>query len=498
MSNRFRGGFETQLQTCSVEDLPVEGKIPEWLAGTYVRNGPGQFELKRESPDVRPRYWHWFDGLAMPHRYTFANGKLSFANRYLLTENYVQDTASDKLNFRMPATDPHRTWWQKLLSPFIMKFTDNTNINTIEMEGEYVALTERLESYCFDLQTLETLGPFKYDDNVGNVMATGHPHYDPKTKIIFNYMLRFGLRPCYELYRQTGRKHQLIAKIPTWSPSYMHSFGMTEHYLILTEYPMKLPTFAMMQFMFTDTPFFNSFVWNPQLGTMITVIDKDTGEIVKQMEVDAFFCWHHINAFERGDEIVVDLCAYADWTVVQGLYLNTMRSSEEFSTMTAEYRRYRIPLGVANGTGGHERIAPDKRIELPQIYYNRYNGRPYQYSYGVGLHDNQRDFLNQIVKIDAHEGCVDKTWHIEGHYPSEPVFAPRPGGTDEDDGVLMATIFDHYEDLRIDKSEEDKRTSYLLILDAKTLRQIAKVMLPLRIPFGFHGRWYPNGNMYAI
>lgn len=480
--NLFRKGFETQAEEISVDDLSVEGTLPDWLEGTYVRNGPGRFDLEHA------RYWHWFDGLAMPHRYTFTNGKASFANRYLHTSNYNADTKTQTLNYRMPATDPKRTWIQKLFSPFDMKFTDNTNIHTIELDGEYVALTERVKSWAFDLQTLETKEVFKYDDNIGEVMQTGHPHYDPKTKTIYNYMLRFGPRCVYEVYSLRGRKHKLIKRIPVWTPSYMHSFGMTENYIVLTEYPMKMTPFALMQFMFTDTPFFENFSWNPQLGTIFTVISKATGDIVKQVQSDAFFCWHHINAFEDGNDVVVDVSAYADSSIVQGLYVETMKSDVEFSTMTAEYRRYRIPLFSASTLATVEYdLAADERIILPRINYNHYNAKPYRYSYGVSTHSDIRDFVNELVKIDTKDAAgVINRWYVEGHYPSEPVFAPRPNATEEDEGVVMTTVYDTTADV-----------SYLLILDGQSFTQMAKVVLPLRIPFGFHGRWYPNGNMYA-
>ena len=42
----FRKGFETQLETISVDNLPVQGTIPDWLKGTFVRNGPGQFDVE--------------------------------------------------------------------------------------------------------------------------------------------------------------------------------------------------------------------------------------------------------------------------------------------------------------------------------------------------------------------------------------------------------------------------------------------------------------------
>ncbi|MEM9952601.1 MAG: carotenoid oxygenase family protein [Chloroflexota bacterium] len=485
----FRNGFETQHQEVYEPSLTVQGNIPDWLVGTYVRNGPGQFDLGDDKRDPFGRYWHWFDGLAMPHRYKFENGTVGFANRYLRTETYKKDRETGKLNFRMSATDPKRSGWDKFLATFgRMAFTDNTNIHTMELAGEYVALTERQEAYVFDLDTLETKGMFRYDKSANNNTQTAHTHYDPATRIKYNLMLSFGLSSAYELYTLKDRRYTLLGRIPVRAPSYMHSFSMTENYIVLTEYPLRISLLGTFQFLWTDTPYLDNFSWRPQDGTNIVIIDRKTGNIVKQVQADACFSFHHINAFEQGDSVIVDISAYADGSVIQGLYVDTMKSDVEYSTMTAEFRRYTIDMQSysALASVGYD-LTTDDRIMLPRINYNHYNTKPYRYAYGLSTAGNKRDFVNEIVKIDVDHAMTDKRWHVEGHYPSEPVFAPRPNATAEDDGLVMSTVYN---------SETDK--SYLLLLDGQTFNVQATADLLIRIPFGFHGRWYPNGNMYAL
>jgi carotenoid cleavage dioxygenase len=55
---------------------------------------------------------------------------------------------------------------------------------------------------------------------------------------------------------------------------------------------------------------------------------------------------------------------------------------------------------------------------------------------------------------------------------------PRPGGSAEDDGVLMGYVYRRAED-----------RSDLVMLDASTLELVAVVHLPGRVPQGFHGNW---------
>ncbi len=67
-------------------------------------------------------------------------------------------------------------------------------------------------------------------------------------------------------------------------------------------------------------------------------------------------------------------------------------------------------------------------------------------------------------------------WHERGTYPGEPIFVRRPHGRREDDGVLLSVVLD-----------ARRRTSFLLVLDARDMNEIGRAAVPHHIPFGFHG-----------
>jgi beta,beta-carotene 9',10'-dioxygenase len=73
----YQLGFCTLDQETSLDDLPVRGTVPPWLTGTLVRPAPAQFEVGDQ------RYNHWFNGLAMLHKFVFTAGCVAYANRYL-------------------------------------------------------------------------------------------------------------------------------------------------------------------------------------------------------------------------------------------------------------------------------------------------------------------------------------------------------------------------------------------------------------------------------
>ena len=88
----------------------------------------------------------------------------------------------------------------------------------------------------------------------------------------------------------------------------MHSFGLTERYLVLAEFPFVVNPLALA---LSGRPYIENYRWKPELGTRFTLVDRETGQATGGFETDACFAFHHVNAYEDGDEVVVDLCTYA-------------------------------------------------------------------------------------------------------------------------------------------------------------------------------------------
>src|SRR5215213_3894056 len=105
---QYQRGFSTLENEIVIRQLPVQGTLPRWLSGTMLRNGPAKFEVGRHE------FRHWFDGLAMLHRFTFANGSVSYANRYLLSPAYRKARETGRISYREFATDPNPSIMQRL------------------------------------------------------------------------------------------------------------------------------------------------------------------------------------------------------------------------------------------------------------------------------------------------------------------------------------------------------------------------------------------------
>ena len=192
-----------------------------------------------------------------------------------------------------------------------------------------------------------------------------------------------------------------------------------------------------------------------------------------QCQGEPFFAFHHVNAYERGGDIILDLCAYDDAGIVGALTLDRVRN-EQFPLPYPGLRRYRLPLRGGDVT---REPLPPVPLELPRIDYDRRNGRPYRYAYGAG---GDSDFLSQVIKVDLENG-TSSVWSEPRCYPGEPVFIPSPGSEREDAGVLLSVVLD-----------SAAGTSFLLVLDAADLTEIARARVPHHIPFGFHGTYFPE------
>jgi len=128
-------------------------------------------------------------------------------------------------------------------------------------------------------------------------------------------------------------------------------------------------------------PFIRNYRWRPERGLRIHVFDKDGGGLVKSAETDPIFAFHHVNAFEDGGNIVVDLIAYRDAGIIDQLYLERLRASDPIDA-TGRLTRYVVPLSRPGDTFAIE--VAEAMIELPRIDYKLCAGRPYRHVWGVG------------------------------------------------------------------------------------------------------------------
>jgi beta,beta-carotene 9',10'-dioxygenase len=410
----------------------------------------------------------------MLHRFAIADGGISYANRFLESKAFRSAEETGKITYAEFATDPCRTLFGRVAAIFDPKLTDNCCVNVSAYARDVTAFTETTMPLRFAPDTLETLGVFGYGEALKGQISTAHPHYDAKRACHYNYIADLGLKSVYRLCRigDDGTQFELAA-IPVERPAYMHSFGMSADHLILTEFPLVVNPIDLR---LSGKPFIQNYRWEAERDLVFHVVEKDTGRLVRTAKADATFAFHHVNAFADGDGLAVDAVTYPDATIIDQLYLARLCAGTPI-TAIGKLTRFQIPL--ASEAPVTRLTLADLPFELPRINYARHAGKAYRYVWGTGI-AAKGDFLDCIVKIDTATGASAR-WYAAGLYPGEPVFVPSPSAQAEDDGVLLSVVLDI-----------DKGRSFLLVLDAASLKELARAAAPHAIPFHFHGNFFES------
>lgn len=458
----------------ALDDVPVRGELPGWLEGSLLRNGPGTFQVGER------RYRHWFDGLAMLHRFTITGGRVSYANRFLETRAYEAARDEGRIAYSEFATDPCRSMFARAMAVFDPQVTDSAKVSIARVAERFLALAETPIQVEFDPRTLETVGVRGWDSSTFGRMTTVHPHVDEERAEAINLVTRYGAASQYVFRRldTADAEHPRIRDLATrrvGEPSYIHSFGMSGRFLVLVEFPLVVNPVSLLLWL---KPYIENFRWRPERGARFHLFDRATGAHVRSVRTEAFFAFHHVNAYDDGDEVVVDLVGYDDAAVIESFYLHRLEEPQA-RIPGGTLRRFRVPVDDAGGEIASE-VLSETAIELPSLDYARMNTSPeHRYVYGVGL-TGERGFYDQLVKIDARDGGT-RVWREEGCYPGEGVFVGRPGREDEDDGVVLSVVLD-----------AARGTSFLLVLDAASFTEVARAELPHPVLLGYHGQFYDD------
>ncbi|CAL4961439.1 unnamed protein product [Urochloa decumbens] len=477
-------------------DLAVQGHLPLWLNGTYLRNGPGVWEVG----DTSGALDHLFDGYAMLARVSFRGGRATGAHRQLESEAYKAAKERGRPLLRefghSPNNKPSNLLDQVCNIAGLISggaLTDNANVAVVPLgDGRVMCVTETTKgSILINPYTLGTIGRFRYTDMLGavNMLQSGHPVVTGGSELWT--LLPDLVRPGYLVVRMAAgsNERKVVGRVCCRggpAPGWVHSFAVTENYVVVPEMPLRYSASSML---WSEPAQFYLFDWLPASGSFMHVVRKSTGKTVASVEVPPFMAIHFINAYEEKREdgqpaaVIVDCCEYyADPAILDTLALQRLRSPRNSDAFPdGRVGRFRIPLDGSRFGELESAMDPDEHgrgMDMCSINPS-YLGKEYRYAYGCSAR-RPCNFLNALTKIDLVEKTV-KNWHDDdGVAPSEPLFVARPGETNEDDGVVISIVSDVH------------GGGYVVVLDGKTFEEIARVRLPYGLPYGFHGCWIPG------
>ena len=452
----LQGNFAPWRLEGTADDVEVIGAIPRELNGTFYRNG--------SNPAYEPRgRYHWFDGDGMIHAITLRDGRAAYRNRYVQSDGLKEERAAGQALYPglldISPTEAPR-----------FKVTGNTNI--VHHAGRLLALVEAALPTEMQAGTLETLGLYDFGGKLFGPM-TAHPKLDPET----GEMLFFGYSPFppYLQYHVADRSGALVRSevIDVAWPSMMHDFAVTRDHVIFLLCPIVFSVENLQRGG-------QLFSWEPERGTRLGVMPRSGGNAdVRWFDTDPCYVFHPMNAYDDGDAIVLDVSRYSSLR-----FMNPEAARDPSMTEDAGARLHRWRI---DRRGGGLRSTPldDVTGEFPRVD-ERLVGRKHRFGYLAASTpedlQGKEPVWSSIKKYDLERGTSTTRRLGAGNGASEPLFVPRNDAAGEDDGYVLALVYDHA-----------RHGSDFYILDAQDIagEPIAQIRIPNRVPYGFHGNWVP-------
>ena len=459
----LNGAWTPLHEEVDATDLDViEGAIPSDIDGVYLRNTENQIH----QPLGR---YHPFDGDGMIHQIDFREGGAQYRNRFVRTRCFAAEQEAGGSLWGGLADPVHIAKRPGFGAHGALKDSSSTDI--VVHAGKALSTFYQCgEGYRLDPETLEQHGiePWvpidgisahaKVDERIGELMFFNYSKHAP-----------------YLHYGVVDRHNRLVhyTPVPLPGPRLPHDMAFTERYVILND----LPVFWDAELLKKNVHAVREHTGMP---SRFAVLPRRGGpDDVRWFEAAPTYVLHWLNAYEDGDEVVLD--GYFQEQPTPGPKTDAPPGYEHMMGFLDEYsfksKLHRWRFDLVTGRTREERL-DDRVLEFGMINAH-YAGRPYRYGYSTIAVPGW--FLFQgFIKHDLETG---ESWSFElgpNRYASEAPFAPRLGSVDEDDGYLVSFITD-----------ENIGASECILLDARRIQDgpVCRIALPHKLCSGTHAVW---------
>lgn len=495
------GPFAPVSEEVSAQQLEVvSGAIPaDFPDGLYVRNGPNpRFPTTSVDSPLGRTAHHWFEGDGMLHSVRFAGGSASFRNRYVRTDDFLKEEAAGEALYRPTVqVSPPASILNAVANTqaFGAATKDVANTNIIYHGGRLLAITEGAAMPTeVSPKDLSTTGSWDFGAQVKLPSFTAHPRIDPKTgELIF---------ASYSFFEtQTGKPGVYIgvvgpdgvlkhsARVPSADRNtLMHDCAITEKWTVITDFPLTIDPSRM----FSEE---GMIAFEPKAGARLGLVPRFGDEAQHWFDVRTGYAFHLLNAYEDGDDVVVRGCRadtmdlsfkWEDGKLDREAFVRKY-ISEGFQAKEGHGKLHEWRLHLKDGTVTEREVGAGSFVDFP-VVNPTVQGQKHRFGYCSAFSldlsiEPGLPVIGGVEKYTFHDdGKVTTERHVlpEGFGGQEVAFVPRPGGDAEDDGWLL--MFAH---------NTVTNSSELFTVDAQNVTgpPVARLALPQRVPFGFHGTW---------
>jgi carotenoid cleavage dioxygenase len=436
------GNFAPVEEELTAFDLKVTGQIPPELCGRLLRIGPNPVEAD-------PATHHWFLGNGMVHGVRLREGRAEwYRNRYVRDDQVTR----------------HKGWPAVAGPDRGAQLGDGiANTHVIGHAGRTYAIIEAGNLPVELDYELETVAR---SDFSGTLPAgfSAHPHRDPATFELHAAVYSPMWQHIQAVVVGADGRVRRTVDVPVPGSPMVHDCAITENYFVLLDLPVVFHPEMIEQGM--SLPY----RWDPDYGARVGLLRHDGGaESVVWSEVEPCYVFHPMNAYEDSDgRVVMDVVRHPK------MFDKDMLGPNEGATSLARW--------IIDPKGGpvKEQQLDDTGQEFPR-HDERRVGRPYRFGYTAGfgdaaIHGGLRKHDLRDAKVQLHQEGPERSF-------LEPVFVPRSAESDEDDGWVMAYVYD---------ARENRSDVVILHAQDFEAEPVATIQLPARVPFGFHGSFVPD------
>lgn len=470
----WQGGNRALKQEFDYPITEIDGAIPPALRGTLFRNIPAMLDVNGQ------QVHHPFDADGMICKITFADGRAHFQNRYVRTPGYCEEQQKGRIAYRgVFGTEKAGGW---AANAFDLRLKNVANTNVYYWGGKLMALWEASHPFRLDPRTLETMGPELLDGVLeeGSPFAA-HPMIESARNGRGPRYVSFGIQTfgvvtrlnIYELNATAKVVKQHAHFLPGFA--FMHDFTITPNYCIFFQNPVNLNPLPYL--LGTRGPA-ECMDFRKDDLTKIWLISRHDPQQIQQLETPSGFVFHHANAFEDGDKVVIDSVAYRDFPSIN--HQLSFKAVDFGEVPASQLWRYRLNLKT--------RTVDRQQIESRSCDFPYVNpaciGRRHRWIYLAATHQPEGNAPNQaVLKINPDTQEQDLWSAAPRGFVGEPVFVTRPNSKKEDDGWVMVVMY-----------EADRDRSSIAILDAQKISAgpVATLRLRHHLPYGLHGSFTPE------
>jgi carotenoid cleavage dioxygenase len=439
----LQGNYAPVLQEVDAIDLIVRGALPPELTGLYVKNGSNPPHA--DSP-------HWFFGDGMVHGVRLDGGRASwYRNRYVQTQPHKAGVGFGQ---GAPGGEGNQS-----------------NVSAIWHSGTLLTSGEVGFPYALSPADLSTLGTHTFGGALTGSF-TAHPKIDPRTGRMhaFGYGFSDPLLAYYVIEPDGTMTHNEPVAIPR--STMIHDFQITESDAVFWDLPVVFDLDMAIKWIGDPAHFPLPYRWEPEAGARVGVMPLAGGaDAIQWFDIDPCYVFHSVNAFRRGDDVVVDVCRMDSMFAEHG----------EGIGGGSDPALVRWTMNTASGKATQDVLDAEHSGDLPGRDPRRV-GIEHRYGYLTGTRPNPDTVeLGDIIKHDFTNG-VRTVWNPgPTRHATEPLFIPGDQSDDSDDaGWLLSFVHD-----------DAVNETVLAVLDASAVEAgpVAEVVMPQRVPYGFHATW---------